>query len=52
MNRAKYTEPSDFIPKDIRKEFKLGEFADETKKVEKAKKETNRNIRNFVNDKK
>ena len=32
----KYTEPSNYIPKSIRKELKLGEFAeDETKKKEK-----------------
>ena len=28
MKNAKYIEPDDYIPKDIRKKYKLGEFAE------------------------
>ena len=31
-NNVKYTEPADYIPKSVRKELKLGEFAEEEKK--------------------
>lgn len=52
MKRAKYTEPADYIPKDVRKELKLGEFAEEEKTKEtKEKREANKAIRNFVNGK-
>ena len=32
MAKEKYTEPSDYIPKDIRKKYGLGEFVEEEKK--------------------
>lgn len=36
LKNARYVEPADFIPKEIRKELKLGEFAEHTlKKPEK-----------------
>lgn len=51
MAKNKYTEPTDYIPKSIRKELKLGEYAEEeTKKKE--KRELNKEIREFVNNKK
>lgn len=31
MDKSKYKEPSDYIPKEIRKKYKLGEFAEENK---------------------
>ena len=34
-----YSEPKDFIPKDIRKQLGLGEYANEPKQDEKKKKE-------------
>ena len=47
--KNKYTEPVDFIPKEIRKKLKLGEFA-ENPDQEKAK--ANKEIRDYVNGKK
>jgi hypothetical protein len=41
--KIKYVEPTEYIPKHIRKELKLGEFAEpkaDTKKAPTAKKET------------
>ena len=50
MAKAKYIEPTDYIPKAIRKELKLGEYAEDEEKKE--KRELNKKIRNYVNDKK
>lgn len=47
MAKTKYTEPSDYIPKDIRKELKLGEFADEKKAKE--NRDLNKKFRDYVN---
>ena len=33
-NRAKYVEPKDYLPKDVRKKYGLGEFAEHEKKNE------------------
>jgi len=44
MKKAKYTEPKEYIPKDIRKEFKLGEYAE--KEDKKANKKEERTITN------
>lgn len=49
--KAKYTEPTDYIPEDIRKKLKIGEYA-EPDKEEKEKRDLNKKLRNFVNDKK
>lgn len=39
-NKINYSEPKDYIPKDLRKKYGLGEFAqDEPKKDEKRAKE-------------
>jgi len=52
MAKAKYTEPSDYIPKDIRKELKLGEFAEEEQEEEKRVKEkVNKDIKDYINRK-
>ncbi len=45
----KYTEPTDFIPKSIRKELKLGEFAEEEEKKKKEKEKLNKEFRDYVN---
>lgn len=45
MAKTNYTEPTDYIPEDIRRKLKLGEFAEE----EKENKEVNKEIRDFVN---
>lgn len=37
--KIEYSEPKDYIPKDLRKKYGLGEFADEPKKDEKRAKE-------------
>ena len=50
--KAKYTEPKDFIPKSVRKEFKLGEFNDDENEKSKKERELNQKIRDFVNGKK
>lgn len=53
MKRAKYTEPTDFIPKDIRKEFKIGEFAENAEKKDKKERSiSNEEFRNYVDGKK
>ena len=49
MKKAKYVEPTDYFPKSLRKQFKLGEFDDSEKEQE--KKEANKAIREFVNGK-
>ena len=51
MAKAKYTEPTDYIPKEIRKELKIGEFAEEEKKEPEKKKDLNKEIRDFVKGK-
>lgn len=53
--RAKYVEPKDYIPEEIRKELKIGEYAEEKGAEEKAnpKKEvSNEEFRDFVSGKK
>ena len=50
MDKTKYTEPTEYIPKEIRKKLKLGEFA-ETKEPEKNR-DLNKDFRDFVNGKK
>lgn len=55
MKRAKYVEPDDYIPVEIRKKLKLGEFAEEAAEEEKsdAKKDvSNEDFRDFVSGKK
>lgn len=51
MDKAKYTEPSDFFPKEIRKEFGLGEFAKPEKTEKKKKDDMNKQFREYVNNK-
>ena len=55
MAKEKYIEPVDFIPKDIRKKLKLGEYNDEVYPQEDSKKKENRDlnkkIRDYVNKK-
>ena len=34
--KVAYMEPDDYFPKEIRKEFKLGEYAEDAKKPKKA----------------
>lgn len=48
MKKA-YKEPEEFIPEDIRKEFKLGEYAEEENEEE--KREVNKTIRDYVKGK-
>lgn len=50
MAQVKYTEPSDYIPKEIRKKLKLGEYAEDEKETEAKKEERDANdkIRNYV----
>ena len=53
MGKMGYTEPAEYIPKAIRKELKLGEFAEDDDKAKKETKEkTNQAIRDFVKGKK
>lgn len=49
MRNSKFTEPDDYIPKEIRKELKLGEFAEDEK--EKEDKKLNKEFRDYVNNK-
>ena len=53
MKRAgkPYVEPDDFIPEDIRRELKIGEFAEEKEDTAKENARANKQIRDFVNDK-
>ena len=52
MEKAKYIEPTDYIPEEIRKELKLGEFAEEEEKREpKKQREIDEKIRNHIKDK-
>lgn len=49
MAKEKYTEPKSFFPKDIRKEFKLGEYAEPEKKPkEENKGVTNEDFRRYL----
>ena len=51
MQRAKYTEPDDFFPKSVRKEAKIGEYAETNSDKEKEKKEKrdlNDKFRDFI----
>lgn len=47
--KTKYSEPTDYIPKDIRKELGLGEFADQNKDEKKEREEANKKLREYVN---
>lgn len=50
--KTKYTEPTDFIPKEIRKEMKIGEYDDTAKKGKKDNKErsvSNEEFRKYLN---
>ncbi len=51
MKRVKtsYQEPADFFPKELRKELKMGEYAED--ESEKKKKDENKAFRDFVNKK-
>ena len=51
MAQLKYVEPVDYFPKEIRKEFGLGEFAEEApkEKNEKETRELNEELRNSGN---
>lgn len=51
MKRAKYTEPTDFIPEDIRKELKLGEYAEEQEDEEQERAKENKELRKIINGK-
>ena len=48
MSKEKYTEPSDYFPKSVRKEAKIGEFAEDDKKKKEKEKE-NQQFRDYVN---
>ena len=51
--KTKYTEPSEYIPKEIRKKLKLGEFAeDKEEKKPENERELNKAFRDYVNGKK
>ena len=50
MKRAKYSEPVDFIPESVRKELKLGEYA-EDEETEANKKDENKDFRNMGDNK-
>ncbi len=47
MKKTPYTEPVDFIPKDIRKKMKIGEFAEEQPRGNDSK-ITNEEFREYV----
>lgn len=49
MKKEKYTEPSDFFPKSVRKEFGLGEY--NTDEQDKKTKKVNKQFRDYVNKK-
>lgn len=55
MKNKPYREPVDFFPKELRKEFKLGEYSEEAEEQRKREKEENKKandqIRNYVNRK-
>lgn len=48
---SKYKEPNDFIPKDIRKKYKLGEFAEDEQKQKEEKDKLNKDFRDYVKNK-
>lgn len=52
MKKNKYTEPTDYIPKEIRKKLKIGEFDDEpvknNKKDEKERSISNEEFRKYL----
>lgn len=50
MAKTKYKEPSNYIPKDIRKKLKLGEFA-EGEKAEEKNRDLNKEFRDYINNK-
>ena len=52
MKKTKYAEPTDYIPKSIRKELKLGEYAEEETESKKEKRELNKEIRDYVKNNK
>ena len=47
--KANYVEPDDYIPKEIRKKYGLGEYA--KKETEEKKRKLNEDFRNYVNKK-
>lgn len=51
MKKPKYVEPADYFPASLRKEFGLGEYAEDTEEEEKRAKE-NKDFRDYVNKKK
>ena len=50
MAKVGYSEPDDYFPKDIRKQFKLGEYAEEEpeKKEKKDRDITNEEFREYI----
>ena len=46
MAKAGYTEPSNYFPKEIRKEFKLGEYAEPEEQDPSLKNKKDRDITN------
>ena len=52
MAKTKYTEPTEYIPKEIRKELKIGEFAEDKEKKTDNKRDLNKEFRDYVNGKK
>lgn len=51
MSKTNYTEPKDFIPEEIRKKHKLGEYYEEEPE-KKENRDLNKEFRDYVNDKK
>ena len=49
--KINYSEPKDYIPKELRKKYGLGEFADEPKKTEDPKKKENEEVRKIFKGK-
>lgn len=51
MAKLKYVEPAEYFPKEVRKEFGLGEFAkkEPEDKKEKETRELNEKFRDYVN---
>ncbi len=51
MAKKSYIEPDNYFPKTVRKEFKIGEYNEDTKEKEKEreKREVNKAFREYVN---
>lgn len=47
--KTTYVEPADYFPKEIRKKWKLGEYAEDEKKAE--RKKENKEFRDYVKNK-